>query len=223
MSTSVKHLRDNSARMHKLQKLGAQGSLKQARKGEFAPRKYAAGGAVGGDEIGGMPAKPNLARPGRSKGKGTPGKKGGATVNVIVMSGKGAPDAGPKPMAGPPPDMPMPPPGPPPGGPPMPMRKFGGSVGKFAKGGRVKKEMGGSVKKGDEKHEYSFESNKIGPQTGTGGVPSLKDIKEDSARQRKMDPPDGPNKESKGWFGDGGKGESGKKSGGAVKKRGGKC
>ena len=139
---SVKHLRDGgSSRMAKLQKIGAYGSLKAANKGAQAPRKYAAGGAV--DDMGpidGMPAKANLARPSRSKsGKG---KKGGTNVNVIVMpKGGDAPKpspgdmammgAGPGPM--PPPPMPMPPPGA--GGPPM--RKHGGKVAAFKKGGRV--------------------------------------------------------------------------------------
>jgi hypothetical protein len=36
--SSVKHLRDNSARMSKLRKLGAMGSAKSARAGEDAPR-----------------------------------------------------------------------------------------------------------------------------------------------------------------------------------------
>lgn len=131
--TSVKHLRDNSARMAKLRKLGAYGSLKEADKGEHAPRRFVAGGAVSSGSIDGMPSKPRLDRPGRKAGKSSKGKKGGTNVNVIVMP-KGGPDVGPMPpgaMAGPPsgPPMPMPPPGPGPGGPPMPpMRKHGGKV-----------------------------------------------------------------------------------------------
>ena len=119
--------------------------------GSSAPRQcYATGGAVkGGGRDGpalsegiaasGAPAKPNLARPGRklSKKGGAKkddkgdGKKAGATVNVVVMSG-GKPDGGP-PM--PPPDM-GPPPGPPPGpgGPPLPMRASGGRVVKLDAG-----------------------------------------------------------------------------------------
>lgn len=141
---SIKHLRDGGrSRMDKLQKLGATGSLKEARKGESAPRKYAAGGIVGGDApIDGMPAKANLSKPSRSKG--SKGKKGGTSVNVIIMPKGDAPKAdmampmgaGPGPM----PPMPMPPPGA--GGPPMPMRKHGGKVAAFAKGGCVKKKSG---------------------------------------------------------------------------------
>ena len=126
------------------------------------PKGYAAGGAVKGFAIGGAasadgsPAKPNLARPGRKMaGKGKKGGKG-TNVNVIVMpkgDGPGGPPMmlPPGPMAGPPPSgppMPMPPPGP--GGPPMPMRKHGGKVQAFKKGGRVKKEDGGSVSPGEQ-------------------------------------------------------------------------
>ncbi len=135
----MKHLRElaKSSMMKKLQRLGAHGSLKQAHKAEHAPRKYADGGAVAGDPVGGMAAKPRLDRPSRKAGKGGKGK--GTSVNVIIMP-KG--DAGPKPdmpmgpMAGPPPGPmpPMPPPGP--GGPPMPMRKHGGRI-KRDDGGRI--------------------------------------------------------------------------------------
>lgn len=139
-----------AAQSAKLRRLGAMGSLKHARMAENAPRKYAAGGAVSDSgTVEGMAAKPRLDRPGRAKGK-KGGKEGkGATVNIVIAGGKGP--GGPPPMAGPPPDMPMPPP-PGPGGPPMPMRKSGGAVGKFAKGGRVKREGGGRISE-DSKRE----------------------------------------------------------------------
>ena len=130
------------AQSAKLRKLGAQGSLKAARKAEHAPRQYADGGIVGGAPIDGGNAKPRLDRPMGKKGapgsKGAP-KKGakGTNINVIIMPKDGGGDKGmpplPPPGAGPgplpppgPPGPPLPPPGP--GGPPMPMRKFGGSV-----------------------------------------------------------------------------------------------
>lgn len=126
---------------------------------------YASGGSVGSDmgEPDGMPSKPNFGKPGRSggKGKGKPGdkKKGGTNVNVIVMPSGGG-DKGPGPMPPPGGPPPMPPHGPPmmgpppggPGGPPpgLPMRKFGGSVKGYAKGGRIgnlgKYAHGGKVK-----------------------------------------------------------------------------
>lgn len=120
-----------AAQSAKLHRLGAMGSLRAARKGEHAPRKYATGGAVAGDDdIEGMSPKGRLDRPGRKGGKKDAGKKG-TTVNIIIAGGdKGAsppmpPPGGP--MVGGPP---MPPPGP--GGPPMPMRASGGRV-KMAK------------------------------------------------------------------------------------------
>lgn len=139
-----------AAQSAKLHRLGAMGSLKMARKGEHAPRKYASGGAVeGGEDIEGMPSKGRLDRPGRKGKKDGKDAKKGTTVNIIIAGGdKGAPPPMPPPggpMAGGPP---MPPPGP--GGPPMPMRARGGSVkaedlakdksltGAYASGGRIK-------------------------------------------------------------------------------------
>lgn len=134
----------------------------------MARQHYAKGGAVKGKEgnpslaegleaADGAPSKPSLARPGRKMAKKGGDDKKDAKTNVnIIIAGK-SPDAGPKaapPM--PPPDMPMPPPGgagPGPGGPPMPMRKHGGAVGRFATGGRItnlgKYAHGGKVKRAD--------------------------------------------------------------------------
>ena len=142
-----------AAQSAKLHRLGAQGNLKKALKGEHARRKYAAGGSIAddvGDVEGGAP-KPRLDRPSRGGKKGA--GKAGTKVNVVIMQhppgmGGGAmpPAGGPMPMAGPPPPMPHPmaPPmaGPPPmggaGGPPMPMRKDGGRVARKS-GGKVEK------------------------------------------------------------------------------------
>lgn len=165
---TIKNLRDTakSAMYHKLQKLGATGSLKAAHKGESAPRKYAAGGVAGLD-IGGGPAKPNLGKPGGKKSGGKKKSKGGTNVNVIVMPKEGGPQmpaGGPPPMhpmppgAGGPPPMPPPGPGPGgPGGPPMPMRKHGGSV--------KKREAGGSVKQATESKDMDVKL----PGKGQGG------------------------------------------------------
>lgn len=136
-----------AAQSAKLHRLGAMGSLKAARKGEHAPRKYASGGIVaGGEDVEGAPSKGRLDRPGRMKmkGKGKDAAKKGTTVNIVIAGAPGGPEAGPP--------MPMPPPGAGPGGPPapMPMRASGGSVkaadlakdksltGAYATGGRVK-------------------------------------------------------------------------------------
>lgn len=139
----MKHLRQQAeaAQSAKLHRLGATGSLKMARKGEHALRKYAAGGAVSDTgPVEGMPAKGRLDRPGRSKPKGKAAGKKGTTVNIVI-AGKGD-DKGPMPMPMPPDAGPMPPPGP--GGPPMPMR---------AKGGRVNRADGGSTISEDSKRE----------------------------------------------------------------------
>ena len=125
----------------------------------MARQRYAKGGAVkaGNPSLDeglstaaeGAPAKPSLARPGRKMpGKGKDKKGGKTNVNVIIAQAPPKGDGMPMPPpgagpSGPPPPMPMPPPGP--GGPPMPMRKHGGAVGRFAKGGRVKRDDGGPV------------------------------------------------------------------------------
>lgn len=120
----------------------------------MARQHYAKGGAVKGgnpslDEglsASGSPAKPSLARPGRKAPKKGDGKKG-TSVNVIIAQAPKPDMGGLPPMAGAGP-MPMPPPGP--GGPPMPMRKSGGKVKAFKKGGRVKhKADGGWTGEGD--------------------------------------------------------------------------
>lgn len=168
MSSYVKELRDSrAAQSSKLRKLGAQGSLKMARAGEHAPRKYnddraryADGGAVG--DIGGMASKPRLDRPGRKMGKAKGKKDAKTNINVIIA---GKPDAG-----APKPDMGMPPPGamagPPPGPPGPPMRASGGRIGnlgKYAHGGKVKRADGGWTGEGDSgkaKKEESADLNK---------------------------------------------------------------
>lgn len=153
------------AQSAKLRRLGAQGSMKFAKKAEQL-RKFASGGTVADPMPGveGSAPKPRLDRPSR----GGAAKKKGTNVNVVIMQhppmggAGGPPPAGPMPgpmampphppmpapMAGPPPGpMPMPPPA---GGPPM--RKNGGAVGKYAKGGAVKKKAeGGEV--GDGKSQ----------------------------------------------------------------------
>lgn len=156
----MKSLRKEAERAQsaKLHRLGAQGSLKAAKKGEHAKRKYASGGSVADPMPGveGGAPKPRLDRPSR----GAKGAKKGTNVNVVIMQhppmggAGGPPPAGPMPgpMAMPPhPPMPAPMAGPPPGPMPMPaggppMRKNGGAVGKYAKGGAVKKKAeGGEV------------------------------------------------------------------------------
>ena len=99
MSMKAMRMKAEAAQSAKLHRLGAYGSMKAAKKGENAPRKYAAGGSVDMGPVDGMSAKPRLDRPGRSKG----GKKKPAStnVNVIVMP-KGdaaAPGMGPGMMA----------------------------------------------------------------------------------------------------------------------------
>lgn len=137
-----------SGRASKLARFGGMASdISRVKNGMPGRAGYATGGAVeGGGDIGGAPAPRNLSKPGRKMAK--PGKdKKGTTINIVVAGGGGKP-------GGPPPDMPMPPPqagppppmiGPGPGGPPMPMRRSGGAVGKYAKGGRVKRADGGQT------------------------------------------------------------------------------
>lgn len=147
------------AQSAKLRRLGAQGSMKLADKAKKL-KKFASGGTVADPMPGveGSAPKPRLDRPSRG-GHAAKGKKG-TNVNVVIMQHPPmAPNAGAGPAAGPAmppamgaphpmPPMPAPAPGPipaPAGGPPM--RKHGGSVGKYAKGGKVKakKADGGEV------------------------------------------------------------------------------
>lgn len=166
MSMKSMRMSAEAAQSAKLRKLGAYGSLKMAKKGEDAPRKYASGGSVDMGPVDGGPAKRNLGKPGRKmKGKD---KKAGTNVNVVIMPSGGKPDMPmPGPMAGPmpPPDapMPMPPPGPGPGAPPMAMRRAGGKVGDYKTGGRVKREDGGrTVISEDSKREAKRLSSDAG-------------------------------------------------------------
>lgn len=142
----------------------------------MARQHYASGGAVKSgnpslDEglaaaADGAPAKRSLARPGRKAA----GKKKEAKTNInIVVAAK--PDA-------PKPDMPMPmpppgavPPGPPPGPmPPVPMRANGGTVGKYARGGRIanlgKYAHGGKIKKAEGGPAYGLKND----DGGSGGA-----------------------------------------------------
>jgi hypothetical protein len=150
--TSIKELRGSSPKLGKIKAL-------RHSNGQDAPGKvkcYATGGSVidsGNNEMGGgftktPSSKPSKMRGGGKFGKkagskpGKPGKddkaaKGGATINIAIMSGTkppgpgGMPDMG---MPGPPPGVGGPPPGaggPPPGGPPKPPmmgRASGGRV-----------------------------------------------------------------------------------------------
>jgi hypothetical protein len=134
MTHDIKALRSKDAQSAKLRKLGAQGSLSMARKGENAERKYATGGTVG-PSISGGSAQPRGRTAGKGKGKK---KKGDNHISITLLNapagGKGAPE-GPMPMPGGPgglppggPPMPPGPPGGGPGGPPMPMRASGGRI-----------------------------------------------------------------------------------------------
>lgn len=129
MKTSQIHKQAKAAQSSKLHKLGAQGSLSMARKGQSAAiadaKKYATGGYVGGGTVSGGSAKPSTSRPGKAKKAGSkPKAKGKGDTNIIIMAG-GKPPGGdlPPPDVGP---MPLPPGGPGGGGPPM-----------RAKGGRI--------------------------------------------------------------------------------------
>ncbi len=153
-----------ASKLSKLRAIGARGDPKKANKGEAGKRKYHIPGYAyaDGGAVGGMGASPRLDRPGRkAPGKGGAGKKG-TNVNVIIMGKEGAggppgaspmpphpmmpPPMPPHPMGGPPGlppgpgGPPMGPPGGPPGGglPPGLMRKTGGRIPAYAKGGRIR-------------------------------------------------------------------------------------
>lgn len=138
----MKALKDHarSALVEKLARLGgksAKPTTKHPARSDFV-RSFASGGAVSDVPVEGASAKPRFGR-GIKKG----GKKDAKTnVNVVVMpkaDKPAAPDM--PPMMAPPPAMPVP-----------PMRKTGGKVNAFAKGGRVRKADGGRTP-GDEMSE----------------------------------------------------------------------
>lgn len=139
------------AQSEKLRRLGAQGNLSAAEKAIHAKRKYASGGSVS-DPMPGVEGSAPKARLDRASRGGAKAKKG-TNVNVVIMQHPQTPSvAGPAgaaaipavgnaphpmvPIVGPP-ATPVPVPA---GGPPM--RKNGGAVGKFAKGGSVKVDAG---------------------------------------------------------------------------------
>lgn len=170
MKSSDLRKQAESAQSSKLHKLGAQGSLSMARKGQSAAianaKKYATGGYVGGGKVDGGSAKPSTSKPAKSKGKG--GK--GATVNIVI-AGKGPDAAGGPPMppdAGPP--IPLPPGGPggPPGGPPMPMRAKGGKVLKRGDGGKTVQDDSGT----DEGQQRKYLRKKASSERSDAIVPS---------------------------------------------------
>lgn len=186
----------------------------------MARQKYAKGGVVQGFKDGGNPAldegmaaadgqsaRPSLAKPAK-KGPGKNGKKEGTTVNIII-AGKG-PDAGmPHPAmgapgpGGPAPAMvaprpmplpgagPVPAPGPGgPGGPPMLNRRYGGAVGKFAKGGKVRSNGDGDGKikantKGDESSKIAKKETHGADPYAKGGKVSMKAFDKEEAQERK--------------------------------------
>lgn len=164
-----------AAQSQKLSRMGAMGSLKAAKKGEAAPRKYATGGTVD-MPIDGASAKPRLDRPGRkAPGKGKD-KKAGTNVNIIIAPKPDAPKAPDMPMAGGPgpmPPMPMPPAPPAGGPPPMPMRKTGGKVHGYKTGGKVvKRDMGGEVDEpdADDQREYQVAGKFSGLSRAAGAA-----------------------------------------------------
>lgn len=169
--------------------------------GPAARQHYATGGAVKGyatggspalsegmSAAGGAPAKPSLARPGRKMpGKGGAKKKSAGKTNVnVIIASPPAKEAGAMPPAlgagpvGPPPGPPMPPPGAGPGGPPMPpMRANGGRInnlGKYAHGGKVKREEGGRISEDSKREADKLSKDAAGKEISgfvRGGVSAL--------------------------------------------------
>lgn len=176
---STKIARSGAEGNTRLQKMYGAGSTPPR---QTYPKGYATGGAVkafatGGmisPDADGMPAKPNLSRPGR-KMKGKDGKKSGTNVNVVIMQKPDMPKAVPDMGAAAPAPSPIPPVGP--SGPPMPMRKSGGKVMAFKKGGRVKREDGGPVQNDVSKYfgdrARTERIKKIGNKVAATGLGAL--------------------------------------------------